>query len=125
MGTFFSFIASIIAWAGSCKKIPETFTVLYRVQATFATLGMITAMGALGWDIYVLCYDGYELHRYCDDIFYIWITEVVVVFIVWINTMVASAVSVVAASLAVRVTRLVRSTQSTQMRLRIVPLKVL
>ena len=37
-GTFFSFIASIIAWAGSCKKIPETFTVLYRVQATFVSI---------------------------------------------------------------------------------------
>ena len=37
-GTFFAFIASIIAWAGSCKKIPETFTVLYRVQATFVSI---------------------------------------------------------------------------------------
>ena len=36
-GTFFSFIASIIAWAGSCKRIPETFSVLYRVQATFVS----------------------------------------------------------------------------------------
>ena len=37
-GTFFALIASIIAWAGSCKKIPETFTVLYRVQATFVSI---------------------------------------------------------------------------------------
>ena len=36
-GTFFAFIASIIAWCGSCKKLPEPFTVLYRVQATFVS----------------------------------------------------------------------------------------
>lgn len=89
-GTFFAFIASIIAWCGSCKKLPEPFTVLYRVQATFAVIGMITAMGALGYDIYLLVDYGWTLNRYCDDIFYIWISEVVCVFIVLINTMVAS-----------------------------------
>ena len=41
---------------------------------------MITAMGAMGWDIYALVDQGYSMNRYCTDTFYIWITEVVVVF---------------------------------------------
>ena len=35
--TFFPFVAAIIAWCGSCKRIPETFSVLYRIQATFVS----------------------------------------------------------------------------------------
>ena len=53
-GTFFSFIASIIAWAGSCKRIPETFSVLYRVQATFVSFtnefGIYLDLGHFGHD---------------------------------------------------------------------------
>ena len=41
---------------------------------------MITAMGALGYDIYLLAYYGGTLNRYCDDILYIWVSEVVCVF---------------------------------------------
>ena len=41
---------------------------------------MITAMGALGWDMYVLIGYGHRLNQYCTDIFAIWIAEVVVVF---------------------------------------------
>ena len=41
---------------------------------------MITAMGALGYDIYLLVDYGWTLNIYCDDIFYIWISEVICVF---------------------------------------------
>lgn len=89
-GTFFALLASIIAWCGSCKRQSEPFSILYRVQATFAVLGMLTTMGALGWDIYLMIEYGYELNRYCTDIFGIWLAEIVIVFIVLINTMVSS-----------------------------------
>merc|ERR1712235_170450 len=88
--TFFPFVAAIIAWCGSCKRIPETFSVLYRVQATFATIGIITTMGGIGWDMYNLIDQGSQLNYFCSDIFYIWIAEVCVIFIVMINTMVSS-----------------------------------
>ena len=78
--SLFSLIGAIIAWVGSCKKMPEAFTVLYRVQATFATIGTITAMGWLGYDIYVLIEYGNRLNAFCTDIFYIWISEVSFVF---------------------------------------------
>ena len=41
---------------------------------------MLTTMGALGWDIYLMVEYGYELNRYCTDIFGIWLAEIVIVF---------------------------------------------
>ena len=78
--TLFPFIGAIIAWAGSCKRTAEEFTVLYRIQATFSTIGMIAALGWMGWDIFVLIEYGSRLKAFCADIFYIWMAEIIFVF---------------------------------------------
>jgi len=101
--SFFALVAAVIGIIGSIEKIPETFTVFYRVQAAMSGLAIFATMLALGWDVAVLIHNPLPewngqpsygsaefLQVYKPTILNVWIAELVAIFIVFINAIIAS-----------------------------------